>query len=47
MKRKAGDSLLANHFQIRNYLVMLFLDLIVFGVGFEFLDSFWGSVVDH
>jgi hypothetical protein len=46
-KERKKDSLFTNHFQIRYNLVMLFLDFVVFSVGFEFLDSFWGSVVDH
>jgi hypothetical protein len=41
------DSLLSNYLQIRYYLVMTLLNFILFSVGFEFFDSFWGSVVYH
>lgn len=41
------NSLFTNNLQIRDYFIMIFLDFILFSVGFEFLDSFWGSVVDH
>lgn len=46
-EREEDDSLLTNHFQVRDYLVMLFLDFIFLGVRFKVFDSFWGSVVDH
>lgn len=34
------DSLLTNHFQIRDYLVVPFLNFVLFSVGLEFFYTF-------